>query len=264
MSCKQYFLIVALAACCFSVSASDQTATDTSEFHKALTLTPNADNGREIYRSCATCHGPEGWGRPGGEYPQIAGQLRNVIIKQLIDIREGNRGNPMMRPFTDTRTLQSAQDIADVAEYIAKLPMTNQNETGPGFDPEHGRKLYQDNCTDCHGDRGEGDEKKAIPLLYGQHFGYLVRQFHWIQVGRRKNADKDMVEQIQGFHGRDITDVMDYVSRLSPPKEKLARPGWTNPDFPHFDRGRFRYVNVEMPPTPEEQAFEEKTASGNE
>ncbi|RTZ61410.1 MAG: cytochrome C, partial [Gammaproteobacteria bacterium] len=189
MSCKSLILVAPLALLSCSAFAQDQAPADTSEFHKALDLKPNLDNGREIYRSCATCHGPEGWGRPGGEYPVIAGQLRHVIIKQLIDIREGNRGNPMMLPFTDTRTLRSAQDIADVAEYIAQLPMTNQNETGPGFDLEHGKQLYQNNCVDCHGDRAEGDEKKAIPLLYGQHFGYLVRQFHWIQVGRRKNAD---------------------------------------------------------------------------
>jgi len=267
MSAYKLLLALPFAAFGATVQAQDQARedapVDTSEFHKALTLTPNIDNGRKLFRSCATCHGPEGWGRPGGEYPQIAGQLRHVIIKQLIDIREGNRGNPMMKPFVDERVLRDGQEIADVAEYISQLPMTNQNETGPGFDPQRGEQLYKDNCVDCHGDHGQGDEKESIPLLYAQHFGYLVRQFHWIQVGRRKNADPDMVEQIQGFHGSEITDVMDYVSRLSPPPEKLAKPGWTNPDFPRFDRGRFRYVNVEMPPTPEEQEFEEKTTESS-
>jgi hypothetical protein len=29
---------------------------------------------------------------------------------------------------------------------------------------------------------------------------------------------------------------LDYVSRLRPPADKLAEPGWTNPDFPKFAR----------------------------
>jgi len=29
---------------------------------------------------------------------------------------------------------------------------------------------------------------------------------------------------------------MDYVSRLSPPPEKLATPGWQNPYFAEFNR----------------------------
>ncbi|MCG8082181.1 MAG: cytochrome C, partial [Candidatus Thiodiazotropha taylori] len=42
--------------------------------------------------------------------------------------------------------------------------------------------------------------------------------------------------QIHGFTHRDIRAVLDYVSRIKPPKEKLAEPGWRNPDFPKFAR----------------------------
>lgn len=73
-----------------------------------------------------------------------------------------------------------------------------------------------------------------MPLLQGQHYLYLVRQFKWIRDGRRRNADQKMVKQIQRFSNRDITAVMDYISRLQPPQEKLAPPDWRNPDFPHF------------------------------
>ena len=34
----------------------------------------------------------------------------------------------------------------------------------------------------------------------------------------------------------EVSAVMDYVSRLRPPKEKLAQIGWENPDFPSFSR----------------------------
>jgi cytochrome c553 len=71
-------------------------------------------------------------------------------------------------------------------------------------------------------------------LLQGQHYQYLYRQFIWIRDGRRRNADKQMVKQIQGFNPRDISAVMDYVSRLQPPEEKLAPENWLNPDFPKY------------------------------
>ncbi len=207
------------------------------EYRRALSAEPNLEDGRVLYLTCAVCHGPEGWGTWDGEYPQIAGQLPTVIIKQLADIRAGNRGNPMMYPFAVPRILGGAQEIADVAAYIARLPMTPGNGVGPGRDLELGARLYKDNCAKCHGDRGEGDVKEHIPALAGQHYRYLVRQFEWIKIGRRRNADPKMVKQIRRFSQRDLHAVLDYASRLRPPKEKLApSSGWRNPDFPDFVR----------------------------
>ena len=76
-----------------------------------------------------------------------------------------------------------------------------------------------------------------MPLIQGQHYMYLVRQFRWIRSGKRRNADEEMVKQAERFTGRDVSAVMDYVSRLRPPQQKLAPPGWRNEDFPHFVRG---------------------------
>ena len=212
---------------------ADQAAREVSQ---ALSLTPNGDNGRAIYNICAVCHLPEGWGTLDGAYPQIAGQLPGVIIKQLADIRARNRDTPIMFPFAMPGTLGGVQGIADVASYIANLPMTPNNAKGPGFDLEYGERLYRENCVDCHGAHGEGHPEDQIPLLYGQHYPYLIRQFEWIKSGRRRNADSKMVKQIQGFTPRDIAAIMDYVSRIAPPPDKLAKPGWTNPDFPRFVR----------------------------
>jgi cytochrome c553 len=207
-----------------------------AEYEQALMLTPNPENGRRVYRISAICHTPEGWGLENGAYPQVAGQLRTVLIKQLADIRARNRDNPTMRPFTSPQLLGGAQEIADVAAYISQLPMTPHNGRGPGMDLAWGEQLYKDNCIECHGDNGEGDLEDHIPAIYGQHFLYLLRQFEWIKMERRRNADRKMVKQIHNFTPRDIHAVLDYVSRIEPPQEKLAKEGWINPDFPNFAR----------------------------
>lgn len=206
------------------------------QVEEAIHLTPDIDNGREVYRLCAVCHMPEGWGTKDGYYPQVAGQHATVIIKQLADILARNRDTPTMFPFTLLETLQP-QKFADVAAYLARQLMTRDNGFGPGTDLDHGKRLYEENCVDCHGRNGEGIEKEYMPLIQGQHYNYLVRQFEWIRERKRRNADDEMVEQIQGFTDRDISAIMDYTSRLKPPAGSLAPPGWRNPDFPDFVRG---------------------------
>ena len=201
------------------------------EQEEALKLTPNLENGRDVYEVCSACHQPNGWGLTDGTFPQIAGQHRDVLIKQLSDIRARNRDNPTMYPFALPQEIGGPQSIADVTAYIAKLPMNPNNGVGPGTSLEKGAKLYADNCVRCHGDQGQGNDAKYYPRIQGQHYEYLLRQYNWIKAGKRRNANPDMVKQIQNFTDEDTVAVLDYVSRLKPPKELLGAPDWQNPDF---------------------------------
>ncbi len=205
------------------------------EKDKAMTLKPNLENGLEVYEVCSACHLPEGWGSKEGTFPQLAGQHKNVIIKQLADIREGNRDNPTMYPFALPESIGDEQALADVAAYIAKLPMNPENGKGEWAEgtPEfaQGKKLYDDNCTKCHGKVGEGEIEKYYPRIQGQHYKYMLRQFEWIRDGKRRNANPDMVKQIADFSKKDMEMVINYVSRAPVPKEDLGEPGWLNPDF---------------------------------
>lgn len=219
-----------------AIGAETPTQVSQAEYDEVMALEPNLENGRQAYLTCAVCHRPEGWGTIDGRYPQIAGQLRTVIIKQLADIRARNRDNPLMYPFSVPGILGGPRQMADVAAYVAQLPMTPHNGVGPGNDLEHGKKLYEDNCVKCHGEQGEGDSEEHRPAIAGQHFNYLLRQFHMIRTNRRINSDSKMVKQIKGFSPRDEAAVLDYTSRLRPPAEKMAEEGWQNPDFPGYVR----------------------------
>ncbi len=206
------------------------------EKDEALDLVPNLENGRDVYEVCAACHLLEGWGTKEGTFPQLAGQHKAVAIKQLADIRSLNRDNPTMYPFALPQSIGGPQSVADVSAYIEQLPMNPDNGKGEWAEgtPEFtkGQKLYKDNCVQCHGEIGEGNPEKFYPLILGQHYTYMLRQFEWIRDGKRRNANPDMVKQIAGFSDEDMKAVINYVSRIPVPKDKVAPSvDWKNPDF---------------------------------
>jgi len=212
-------------------SPEDLQAKARREIESALHLTPDLANGLKIYRICAACHGPEGWGLMNGSVPQIAGQHRKVVVKQLADIRTGNRVNILMIPYASAESIGGAQAVADVAAYIDTLEISVGNDKGRGDDLELGERLYRENCARCHGETGEGNGEAFVPRIQAQHFRYLRDQFESIRDGRRRNANPDMVAQIQSFEEQETNAVLDYVSRLEPPKALQAPEGWKNPDL---------------------------------
>jgi len=231
--------LIGLTVSCL-IAASASSASDhkvySEDFLQAIKLTPDLDNGRKLYKACLGCHGPEAWGSWSGAYPQIAGQLKNVIIKQLADFRAGNRDNPMMRAFSSPRALGGPQEIADVAAYISNLPMTDKNLKATHADLQNGKKIYHEQCVKCHGENAEGIAEDDTPLLHSQHISYLRRQFDWIRLGLRRNADPKMTKQILTISPSDQMDVLAYVAQLPPPADKLAADDWKNPDFPNYPR----------------------------
>jgi cytochrome c553 len=207
-----------------------------AEFEDALQLKGDPEEGMDIYEVCAACHLTEGWGKPDGTFPQLAGQHSEVLVKQLSDIRAKNRDNPTMYPFALPESIGDEQALADVVAYIAKLPMNPEpgrgewDEKAPEF--AQGKKLYDDNCVKCHGEKGEGKAKEFYPRIQGQHYNYMLRQFEWIRDGKRRNANPDMVKQIKEFSDKDMKMVINYVSHLKVPKSDLAPSAdWVNPDF---------------------------------
>lgn len=194
------------------------------ELIQILSLTPDIEAGKKVFNICSKCHGEEGWGSYNGDFPQLAGQHKSVIIKQLLDIRSGIRKNPVMRPVILELSQSGDQAIADVAAFIETLKMDPDPGVGETDDDvlETTGITYTKKCASCHGVNGEGMGEKFYPLLQGQNYEYLLRQLKYIQSGERKNANWDMKKVIRQMSLNELEYLADFLSRLEPEEHKVA------------------------------------------
>jgi len=176
----------------------------TNKITLALTLAPNIANGKKIYTMC----------KKDGSFPVIAGQHRNVLIKQLEDIQNKNRDNPTMFPFSNPDEIGGLQGVSDVTAFITTLPSNPTPGVGSGKSLANGKSLYQSRCAVCHGDKGQGNNDTFFPRLQGQHHAYLLRQSQWIRDGYRKNSNEAMLQQVKTMTDEELDAVADYLSRL--------------------------------------------------
>ena len=189
-------------------------AEEDSRLTEALALKPDAEAGAKIWKLCAACHREDGFGRQQGEFPSIAGQHQDFIVKQLLDVQSKKRINPTMYPFTDMQTLGGLQGIVNIAAFTAALPSNPEPVTGPGTHLALGETLYASKCFICHGRDGQGNAELLYPRVTNQHYPYLVRELIWIRDKIRKNSDPVMVGLLQDLSDSDIRAIGDYLSRL--------------------------------------------------
>jgi len=177
--------------------------------------TPNLDQGAEVFRTCATCHGPDGGGTLDGQVPRIAGQHTSVLRKQILDYRYDRRWDLLMESIAGRHDLPNAQTIADVTAYISRIDRDPQIGHGDGRLLQQGAASYAQLCRGCHGVAAQGDAAHTIPRLAGQHYEYLRRQIYDAVDGRRPNFSAAHIRLLARLDHDDIQAVADYLSRLS-------------------------------------------------
>lgn len=210
-------ILAALASA--SLAQSPQARADRDrEFEEGAFKEPDLTRGASLYDTCAACHGPDGRGTSDGEVPAIAGQHGSVLLKQLTDFRHEQRWNERMQYFTDRHQLPTAQDLTDVAAYIASLPRFPRTDKGIGDGSMlgDGAKVYFRRCERCHGPIGEGEVFLGIPRLAGQHYAYLLRQLEETAINQRPGMGDDHVRLLRQIPPEQRRGVADYLSRLSP------------------------------------------------
>jgi cytochrome c553 len=195
------------------------------EFNDAARLQPDLARGEKLFDTCAACHGPKGLGTDDGEIPAIAGQHGSVLLKQLTDFRHEQRRDERMQHFADQHHLPGAQDLTDVAAYVASLPRFPRTESGIGDGAAlgQGASVYFQNCERCHGPLGQGDLMRRRPRLAGQHYAYLLRQLEDTAQQRRPGMDSAHVEMLRQLSPEQLRGVADYLSRVSPDLNSLKR-----------------------------------------
>lgn len=195
--------------------------------------------GGEINEVCAGCHGEYGQGGKKGVYPRLAGLPSAFIATQLHLFRDRKRPNMAMVEYVDERQMPDG-DIAAVSRYLSEIKLKTKlppaDETDPNFDAyarlleskrlmqiplaegdvRAGERLYQRECASCHGKQGEGDRKKAVPLLAGQYTSYLWRQVKKYREKIRLHDPEDPEEEelLSDFSDGQLGDMFAYLSAL--------------------------------------------------
>lgn len=78
--------------------------------------------GEKVYQAhCNGCHGDAGEGDAARFYPRLNGQHYRYTLREMIDIREGVRGNSNPRMVEVVRPL-SAAELEAVADWVSRLP----------------------------------------------------------------------------------------------------------------------------------------------
>lgn len=143
-------------------------------------LTGNADQGEELFlANCSTCHGVGAIGSDAG--PSLIGVGAAAVDFQVATGRMPMEATAPQAPRKDVE--MSAQDIADLAEYVSTLgpgpAIPGEDITTPITDDDaalaEGAAVFRVNCAMCHNVVGAGGAltrgKWAPPLqgVSGQH-----------------------------------------------------------------------------------------------
>ncbi|WP_342246165.1 c-type cytochrome [Pseudomonas sp. OTU5201] len=167
---------------------------------------------------CGACHGPDG-NSAAPNFPKLAGQGERYLLKQMKDIKAGNR---TVLEMTGLLNNLSDQDLADIAAYFA-----SQKGSVGAADPKvvargealfRGGKLDQGMpaCTGCHAPDGSGNAAAGFPHLGGQHAQYVAKQLTDFREGNRTNDGDSMIMRgiAAKLSNKDIEAVSSYIQGL--------------------------------------------------
>ncbi|HET7649543.1 MAG TPA: c-type cytochrome [Gammaproteobacteria bacterium] len=145
--------------------------------------------------TCAACHGADG-NSASPQFPKLAGQNADYIVKQLQDFKSGKRQNPIMSGMAAGL---SEQDMQNVAAWFSSQKVQT-GEADPGL-VKAGEALYRGGdkgaqipaCSACHGPDGAGNAPMVVPALAGQHADYVIAQLKAFASGARKSPMMDTI-----------------------------------------------------------------------
>lgn len=179
---------------------------------------PDLAKGKESFAVCAACHGEDGNSQTA-TFPSLAQQHPQYIIKQLEDFKSGKRVDPTGAMQGMAALLETPQDMANVAAWLA-----SQKSAG-GVATEKdllalGERIFRGGvpdrkiaaCAGCHSPNGAGIPAQ-YPRLSGQHAEYTVAQLNAFRDGSRAN-NQQMLDVAAKLNDKEIKAVADYIAGL--------------------------------------------------
>lgn len=124
---------------------------------------------------CGACHGMDG-NSADAQYPKLAGQSEQYLVRQLTSFKAAKRQNPIMMGMAAPL---STQDMHDIAAYFASktaLPGVADQALvarGQTLFREGDPKLGVPACMACHSIDGRGNPGAMYPQLTSQHAQYV-------------------------------------------------------------------------------------------
>ena len=173
--------------------------------------------GKTKAATCGACHGADG-NSLAPNFPKIAGQGERYLVKQITDIKNGDRQVPEMTGFVMGL---NETDIADIAAYYA-----GQTAGGGAADPalvEAGKRIFLGGneatgvpaCIACHGADGKGIKAAGFPRVAGQHGAYTEKQLKDFYNAKRTNDASNVMRDIASrMHMNEIKAVSSYIQGL--------------------------------------------------
>ncbi|UJJ33012.1 c-type cytochrome [Halopseudomonas maritima] len=184
----------------------------------AHALEGNAEAGQGKIAVCGACHGADG-NSPAPNFPKLAGQGEQYLLKQLTDIKEGRR---TVVEMTGMLAGLNEQDMADIAAYFASQSMT-LGAADPAL-AARGEAIFRGGnletglpaCTGCHSPTGKGNPPASYPRLAGQHATYTAKQLTDFREGNRTNDGEAAIMQTVSsrLSNKDIEAVSAYIQGL--------------------------------------------------
>ena len=173
--------------------------------------------GKTKAATCGACHGADG-NSLAPNFPKIAGQGERYLVKQITDIKNGDRQVPEMMGFVAGL---NETDIADLAAYFA-----SQSTASGAADPalvEAGKSIFLGGnqatgvpaCIACHSADGKGMAAAGFPSLAGQHAAYTEKQLKDFYSAKRTNDASNVMRDIASrMHMDEIKAVSSYIQGL--------------------------------------------------
>ncbi|HME40333.1 MAG TPA: c-type cytochrome [Steroidobacteraceae bacterium] len=174
----------------------------------------HAADGSRLYAPCGVCHAPKAWGSPDGVIPNLAGQQKRYLEKQLAVFSSGARVDLAMQVVTAHPTFDNPDNIVTLASYLSKLDANPHPVKGSGEHLRLGQELYTHICSACHGIEGGGEPGNRVPRIAGQHYPYLRRQIEEAAALHRDLAPPEMTSALRGMRPQEKDALADYISRL--------------------------------------------------